>query len=269
MKRFCLCSLVLICAVSSLAAKEKGKVALLFLMVGEHAQANLWGQIMRKEGSRFNVYVHNKEWISHPFFVLHTVKWRVKTTWMEHLEAWRYLLRQALVDTKNKRFVFLSDGCIPLRPMGEIYNILMSEKKSIVNYFRPWWPPGDNRDLVGIPPEHRWVNSEWVALNRKHAQLMIEDEVVMENVIRHAHSSEAYTATLFSFYNALEGQVVNRPITHVDFNRGSDSHPYLFEDASEENKAELRRAKKEGCLFARKISKTFPPAEILKIMHEK
>jgi len=252
-----------------LPAKEKGKVALLFLMVREHSQADLWGRLMRKESSRFNVYVHNKEWIGHPFFVLHTVKWRVNTTWMEHLEAWRYLLRQALVDMKNQRFVFLSDGCVPLRPMGEIYNILMSEKKSFVNYFRPWWPPGDNRDLVGIPPEHRWVNSEWVALNRKHAQMMIEDEVVVENVMRHAHSSEAYPATLFSFYNALEGQVINRPITYVDFQRGADSHPYRFEEATPENIAELRKAKKEGCLFARKISKTFPAAELLKIIQEK
>lgn len=251
-----------------LQAKEKGKVALLFLMVGEHSQAKLWGELMKGEGGRFNAYVHNKEWVGHPFFVLHMVQRRVKTTWMEHINAWRYLLRTALMDPCNERFIFLSDSCVPLHPMRAIYQQLMQEKRSWINYFRPWWPPEDNRELVEIPQEHRFVNSEWMVLNRKHAQLMVEDNLIVHKVQNHPHSAEGYAATLFSFYNCLEGETVNKGTTHVNFLRGVDSHPYTFDEATAQNVSELRQAKKEGSFFARKIGKNFPPEALWKIIRE-
>ena len=164
---------------SPLIGGEKQKIALLFLMTEEHHQDHLWAKLLSKSNSKFNVYVHPKEQLHNPFFVLHTVQGRVETTWMLHMNAWRHLLRCALQNKSNQRFVFLSESCVPLQPLRQIYKTLIREEKSFINYFKPWWPIEDQREVHELPLEHRWLNSEWVALNRKHAQMMIEDSLIL------------------------------------------------------------------------------------------
>lgn len=252
-----------------LFAGEKQKIALLFLVTEDHHQDRLWAEALRKQGDKFNVYVHPKGKLRNPFFALNIVQGRAETSWMYHLGAWHHLLRCALENKSNQRFIFLSESCVPLRSLDHIYKTLMAEKKSFVNYSKPWWSAEEQREVRELPAEHRWVNSEWVALNRKHAQMMIEDSLILPLVEKHDHSCEAYASCLFSFYNCLEGHVVNKPITYVDFILGGDSHPYIFKEATPANIEMLRKAKKEGFLFARKIARSFPTQTLLEIINER
>lgn len=48
-------------------------------------------------------------------------------------QATRLLLRAALEDPLNQRFVFLSEACAPLIPAAALYAQLMSEPKSRIN----------------------------------------------------------------------------------------------------------------------------------------
>ena len=48
-------------------------------------------------------------------------------------QAQRLLLRSALQDPLNQRFVFLSEACAPLIPAATMYAQLMSESKSRIN----------------------------------------------------------------------------------------------------------------------------------------
>jgi hypothetical protein len=50
-----------------------------------------------------------------------------------HVQAQRLLLRSALQDPLNQRFVFLSEACAPLIPAATMYAQLMSEPRSRVN----------------------------------------------------------------------------------------------------------------------------------------
>ena len=49
------------------------------------------------------------------------------------MQAERLLLRAALEDPLNQRFVFLSEACAPLVPASVMYAQLMSEPKSRIN----------------------------------------------------------------------------------------------------------------------------------------
>lgn len=49
------------------------------------------------------------------------------------LQATRSLLREALKDPLNKRFVLLSETCNPLLPAATVYAQLMAESKSRIN----------------------------------------------------------------------------------------------------------------------------------------
>ena len=56
------------------------------------------------------------------------------------VQAQRLLLRSALQDPLNQRFVFLSETCAPLIPAATMYAQLMSEPKSRINACRkPDW----------------------------------------------------------------------------------------------------------------------------------
>ena len=56
------------------------------------------------------------------------------------VQAQRLLLRSALQDPLNQRFVFLSETCAPLIPAATMYAQLMSESKSRINACRkPDW----------------------------------------------------------------------------------------------------------------------------------
>ena len=48
-------------------------------------------------------------------------------------QATRALLREALKDPLNKRFVLLSETCAPLLPAATVYTQLMAETKSRIN----------------------------------------------------------------------------------------------------------------------------------------
>lgn len=186
------------------------------------------------------------------------------------MKAWRRLLHRALQDPENCKFVFLSESCVPLRPLDEIYRLLVSNDASYINYFTPWWPPTDAREVVLLPKENRWVNSEWIILNRKHAILMVQDNSVLKNVEHFPHSCEAYPACLLSYYGHLQKEdVINKPTTHVDFLRGVESHPYMFQEATSFNIQELCKARADGLLFARKIAREFPQDVLLQIIYDK
>ncbi len=70
------------------------------------------------------------------------------TGWGEHstTEAVRNVLKQAILDPLNQRFVLLSESCIPLYPPVTVYQQLMTGSKSRINAcHRDWWERHDSR----------------------------------------------------------------------------------------------------------------------------
>ena len=85
------------------------------------------------------------------------------------VQAQRLLLRSALQDPLNQRFVFLSETCAPLIPAATMYAQLMSEPKSRINACRkPDWdlnldrsarPRAANPCLYGTAHGQLWRGS--------------------------------------------------------------------------------------------------------------
>ena len=178
-------------------------------------------------------------------------------------------MAQALKDPDNYKFVYLSESCAPLKPMEEIYEFLTKDRNAYMNYMRPFWPEKNAREVKEIPKQHRWVNSEWVILNRRYALKVVQDKKVISSCNRHPHSAEAHPSSLFSYKGILLlPEMKNWGTTYVNFNLGHDSHPYTFEDASPFNLDLIREAKKKGHLFIRKIGAKFPEKTLLEIINE-
>ena len=89
----------------------------------------------------FRLYTHPAPGWRHPpgsLFAGHEVACRRRVEWGNHtvVEAERALLRAALADPANQRFVLLSESCLPLHPAAVVYAQLMAEQRSRVNACR-------------------------------------------------------------------------------------------------------------------------------------
>ncbi|KAJ6754246.1 GLYCOSYLTRANSFERASE BC10 [Salix purpurea] len=102
----------------------------------------LWDAFFKGQESRFSIFVHsrpgflfNKANTRSEYFLNRQVNDSTQVDWGEAtmIEAERILLRHALVDPLNERFVFLSDSCIPLYNFSYTYDYIMSTSTSFVD----------------------------------------------------------------------------------------------------------------------------------------
>ena len=113
----------------------------------------------------------------------------MRAAWGDHsvVEATRALLREALADPLNQRFVLLSEADAPLYSAAATYAQLMSEPKSRINACAV---PGQDRELKRFTPrmetagphgfrKENWrKSSQWWTLNRRAADALGADEAI-------------------------------------------------------------------------------------------
>ncbi|MCB1118541.1 MAG: hypothetical protein KDK65_01120 [Chlamydiia bacterium] len=243
-------------------------VALLFLTRRDPNHADLWAEEIAKESNHFTVYVHPKEELEHPFFKRRKIKKSVPTSWDKHYGAWVALLKAALKDRRNKKFCFLSESCVPLHPLGEIYSRLMADFHSYICYATPEGK-AHTHAVKELPKQHRWVNHEWIILNRKHARLVAMDREILPICEVYPIDNEVYPASLLSVKGCLNpNEVHNQLSTFVLWTATSYLHPKMFTEGTPEEMA-LLLAGKERCFFARKFSKQFPSHLLRQLLHPK
>ena len=144
----------------------------------------------------FNVYVHVPPSVDDssvpPVWRRRIVSNRVEPEWGTHtlVEATRHLIWESFKDPANQRFVLLSESDVPLYDPLTFYRQVMAEEKSRVDAwlheevdFYRW-----NRDMVnfsaeGNIPKLLWrKSSQWFMLQRKHAEIFLDDVALFRNM---------------------------------------------------------------------------------------
>jgi hypothetical protein len=250
---------LILCVIFSVKAEER-KVALLFLTVGDLHHPELWKKALDGHEGKFSLYVHSKNPMQDSYFQRYRIGEIVPTSWSIHMKAWKALLKEAFQDERNEKFVFLSESCIPLMPLHRVYNEVLKTPKTHMSYGSAhWFAP--NRVVSEVPESHRFVNQEWIILNRRHAQYFIEDEFVIEFSIRHDMDIESYPSVYLSLLGELnDDHVLNQMTTFVDWHHhnAGDSSPYHFFEPNPLSMQLFEEAKASGCFFARKFIRSFP-----------
>lgn len=234
----------------------------------------VWDAFFQGGENRFSVYVHsrpgflfNKATTRSAYFLNRQVNDSIQVDWGEAsmIEAERVLLRHALDDTDNKRFAFLSDSCVPLYNFSYIYNYIMSTSTSFVDSFADTKEGRYNPRMDPVIPVHNWrKGSQWVVLTRKHAEVVVKDDIVFPIFQLHCkrrslpefwrdrplpadaskeHNcipDEHYVQTLLA-QEGLEAEITRRSLTHSSWDLSSSKdrerrgwHPvtYKFSDAT-------------------------------------
>jgi Core-2/I-Branching enzyme len=202
----------------------------------------------------FSIYIHAppsfEGYSSDSLWAPYRIFEQIQTRWGDHslTAATKALLRAAIVNPLNQRFVLVSESDIPLYDPLTFYMQLMSEEKSRVKACSsgqvdmPYrW--SDRMKTDHMNATHWRKSSQWFALQRKHAEIVVNDKEVEEKFekycnmaldpdlgrIRDCVSDEHYIPVLMAV-NELEDEMECRTwgITALDWGNGG-SHPKSFE----------------------------------------
>ncbi|XP_021773963.1 uncharacterized protein LOC110737924 isoform X1 [Chenopodium quinoa] len=256
---------------------QKPKIAFLFIARNRLPLDFVWDSFFRGDKDiRFSVFVHsrpgflfNKATTKSLYFLNRQVNDSVQVDWGEAsmIQAERILLKSALVDPANERFIFLSDSCVPLYNLSYTYDYIMSTSTSFVDSFSDSKDGRYNPKMQPVIPVTNWrKGSQWVILNRKHAEIIVKDETVFPVFQQHCKRKslpefwrhqpfpvdtskehncipdEHYVQTLLAL-EGLEGEITRRSLTHTAWDlpaskdherRGWHPVTYKFSDATSE-----------------------------------
>ncbi|XP_055804496.1 glycosyltransferase BC10 isoform X2 [Solanum dulcamara] len=204
---------------------QNPKIAFLFIARNRLPLDIVWDAFFQGDKeNKFSILVHSR-----PGFLLNKVTTRsayflnrqlndsIQVDWGEAsmIQAERILLQHALMDPLNERFVFLSDS--------------FADTKE--GRYNPKMDP--------IIPVQCWrKGSQWAVLNRKHADIVVKDEILFPmfqlhckkkplpefwrdqyvppdtSKIHNCIPDEHYVQTLLA-HKGLEGEITRRTLTHT------------------------------------------------------
>lgn len=154
------------------------------------------------------------------------------------IDAERNLIRSALKDPRNQRFVLASESCAPLRPFSAVYHYLMSSSKSFMESFLVDIP--GRYDPMMAPTINRTQfrkGGQWFALRRDHAHLVANEQKVYDEFAQHCiwdwglgrmcAADETYIQTTLAIYGR-EMELEPRGVTFTEWYPPRRVHPKAF-----------------------------------------
>lgn len=166
------------------------KVAFLFLVRKNLPLDFLWDSFFEHADiANFSIFVHSEPGFifdesttKSAFFYNRQLDNSIKVEWggPSMIEAERLLLRAAIENPANQRFVLLSDSCVPLYNFSYIYDYLIDSPRSFVDSFQNVEERRYHPKMSPVIPKKKWrKGSQWIALVRKHAKLVVDDGIIL------------------------------------------------------------------------------------------
>ena len=245
--------------------QQPSKIAFLFLTYDDVYHQEYWRAFFSGHESYYSIYVHSKEPLpDNSNFKSFEIAVRVETTWENTMRAQIELLREALKDSTNEKFVFISDTTIPFHTFETTYEAFMSTSQSIFPFcLNPHQDPLRSGTFWGyhnyqpqkifypIPSEYQYKHPQWVILNRKHAELMAEDQEIIAIFDHYPCDQEHYPGTFLATKGLLHREVLNRQTTYDDWiATSSASNPFTFTDLHDEQQLRLAIKAITGKLYS-------------------
>ncbi|KAK7303339.1 hypothetical protein RJT34_14242 [Clitoria ternatea] len=247
------------------------KIAFLFLVRLNLPLDFLWDAFFQNgDVSRFSIYVHSapgfvldESTTRSRFFYARQLTNSIQVSWGESsmIQAERLLLAAALEDPANQRFVLLSDSCVPLYNFSYVYNYVMVSPRSFVDSFLDAKEGRYNPKMSPKIPREKWrKGSQWITIVRKHAEVIVDDDVIfsvfkkyckrrppidtrkgkLNLKLQKQHNcipDEHYVQTLLAMHD-LEGELERRALTYTLWNQTTTKmenkgwHPITFSYAN-------------------------------------
>lgn len=230
------------------------KLAFLFLTIGDIYHESTWIHFFSGHENAYSLYIHSKHKLSSESqFKPYEMSRKIPTTWANTMKAQIELLREALKDPANEKFIFVSESTIPLQSFDDIYKTLMSSSQSFFSFARNTFA----RSFGPLNSHMLYKNAQWVILNRKHAQLMADDKDFIAMMIDDPHDQEHYPSTFLADKKLLH-EITKKDMTLAIWTgENANAHPHSFKDLKNDPNVKrlIKTIENKRYLFARKFEK--------------
>lgn len=240
------------------------KISFLFMIYDSIHLEELWNIFfLNIDPSLYSIYIHYKYDKPLRYFEKFKLKNCIETLYahVSQISCINLLLREALMDKENEHFIFVSQSCIPMKSFHVIYQLL-DPSKSYFNVMpqTQCFPRCDSL-LSHIPREHIQKSYTWNIYNRKHANVMLEEENTID-LYRSVYGPDEIYFITSMYRRGLENEIITTPNSAQDattFTNWDDMNyryvsTYSLKNYDEISKEELMYLLQSKCLFGRKFN---------------
>lgn len=233
------------------------KLAFMFLTRTDIVQEEIWTEFFKSDkDDRHTIYIHPDmdTRLESQSFARYQIPNVVFKKHHYTLEAQKELLKAAIGDLENYKFILCSEDCIPTTDFNSFYQDLISNDKSYIKYFPSWLNPGHERFVNELKKESQFGNAQWFVLNRKHADLMATDEQWFQIFDKYVCSCEHYPSTFLHLTECLnDKEVIKQDRMYEEFIPKVFSTVDFGPQSASQIKALLDQKYEEGYLLIRKF----------------
>ena len=165
------------------------KIAFLFLTYNNLKRPDIWNKFLdinnnninnSKYAGKFSIYNHAKEpeKITDLLLKGRHIPEHIDTCWgcTNLVEANTLLMKEAIKDPLNKKFILVSDSCSPIITFDKVYKELMKDDKSRINFLKTN-NTMERYDQIINPPfpksEFKKHSGSGGIFNRKHSEMLV------------------------------------------------------------------------------------------------
>ncbi len=106
---------------------SQDKVAFLFLTIDDLNHTDIWHTLLKEVEGKYSIYIHSKKPIQDPYFKQFCISENRCHNLVYTCKTMAIALKEAFKDPCNKKFVFISDSCIPLYSLDYIIHKILSD----------------------------------------------------------------------------------------------------------------------------------------------
>lgn len=180
------------------------KIAFLFIVRDKINNVDLWRQYFEGFNDRFSCYIVSKSGRAEtdiPNVINLHDKYDSDYGRTKYIQTVLFLLKEALIDKQNFKFILFSESCIPITSFSRLYDLLTKDKSAFINMGRVL---DDWKAAVGRYAQLRKKDvsrEEWyghsaqaIVFNRKLAKFLVTTDSKIHNVINVYNIDEHYYA---------------------------------------------------------------------------
>ncbi len=201
------------------------KIAFLFLITDIINKEDLWYDFFKNiDQNKYSIYIHYKTNDQLKYFNDYKIKNIIETKWADIslVKAEQNLLKEALKDDNNYKFIFVSGSCIPIKDFNYIYDFLTRDNYSYFNNM--------------IKRQNIYKTFQWCILNREHAKIIGEDITEIKNYEESFAPDEIYILTTLKKLNDKNIIINMTPDTFTTYANWGDGWIIFNDDFSNKYK---------------------------------
>lgn len=247
------------------------KLALCFLVYDRIQCEPIWEPWILSNRENVKVFIHSKlplQIESQSLKENITQIESIETKWGDFslVEATLLLYKEAIKDSEVEYCILLSGSCIPIKSFQYVYEHIMNGcGKSFSNIFGSG-NLGLGNTKFPIAREFISKHEQWIILNRKHAEYVIDQLWRIKFIFKRkdSHPPDELWFNTFMKLNRMDNQIIYKRTTFTQWSKKEVPHPKTFETISDK---ELEYLLSKDDLFARKFVKdSFTESQISRIV---